>query len=135
MKKLIILISLFIGIIIVNPLQSKSQCCSDKEKYEVSKTGPSANQNNNLKGVYTDSLKVSGLCDMCKTRIENAAKGVKGVTTALWNESTNMLVYSYTGTVKKEDVSNALLKVGHDTELGKAPDNVYNKLPGCCKYR
>ncbi|MFA4853540.1 MAG: efflux RND transporter periplasmic adaptor subunit, partial [Bacteroidales bacterium] len=75
------------------------------------------------------------LCGMCKTRIENAAKSVKGVADAKWNESTGVLIYSFVGTVKKEDVSNALTKVGHDTELGKAPDKVYNKLHACCKYR
>jgi Cu(I)/Ag(I) efflux system membrane fusion protein len=72
---------------------------------------------------------------MCKTRIENAAKGVKGVMSTSWDDASNTLTYSYNGTVKKEDISNALTKVGHDTELGKADNVVYDKLPGCCKYR
>jgi hypothetical protein len=28
----------------------------------------------------------------------------------------------------------AIAKVGHDTEMHKAKDEVYSKLPGCCKY-
>jgi hypothetical protein len=28
----------------------------------------------------------------------------------------------------------AIAKVGHDTEMHKAKDEVYNELPGCCKY-
>lgn len=82
-----------------------------------------------------DTLFVNGACGMCKSRIEKTAMGIKGVIDAKWNATTNILTYSYTGTVNKMDVSNALLKEGHDTGYGKAPDDVYNKLPGCCKYR
>jgi len=82
-----------------------------------------------------DSLKVMGKCGMCKDRIESTAKSIKGITVAKWNMARNMLVYSYSGIVKKQDVSNALTVVGHDTQLGKASDKVYNELPECCKYR
>jgi Cu(I)/Ag(I) efflux system membrane fusion protein len=34
-----------------------------------------------------------------------------------------------------EAISKAIAQVGHDTEFDKAPDDVYNALPGCCKYR
>lgn len=85
--------------------------------------------------ITKDSLKVFGKCDMCKDRIETAAKTVKGITVATWNMSRNTLIYSYSGTVRKQDVSNAMTAVGDDTELGKAPDKVYDALPACCKYR
>jgi len=29
----------------------------------------------------------------------------------------------------------AVALVGHDTDLFKAEDSVYEKLPACCKYR
>jgi hypothetical protein len=28
----------------------------------------------------------------------------------------------------------AIANAGHDTEMHKATDEAYNKLPGCCKY-
>ena len=31
-------------------------------------------------------------------------------------------------------VHTAIVKVGHDTDMHKAKDEVYNNLPGCCKY-
>jgi mercuric ion binding protein len=31
-------------------------------------------------------------------------------------------------------IHQAIAKVGHDTKMHKAPDNVYDELPGCCKY-
>lgn len=133
MKKLIIPIALFLGIAFISPVSASAQSCCQKEKAACNKAGQSDAKA--VINVSKDSLKVSGLCGMCKTRIEKAAKSVKGVTDAQWNDATLMLVYSFEGTVKKEDISNALTKVGHDTELGKAPDKVYNKLPGCCKYR
>jgi len=135
MKNLLIPTVIFFGIAVIFSANVAAQGCCKKEKSSCNKTAKSNVQTNAVTGKVKDSLKVSGKCGMCKTRIENTAKNVKGVTNANWNESTSILVYSFEGTVKKDDVSNALLKVGHDTELGKAPDNIYNKLPGCCKYR
>jgi len=116
-------------------LEGKPSMMNTKDDQTSHKTVQSEVQTNSISGVAKDSLKVSGLCGMCKTRIENAAKSVKGVADAKWNESTGVLIYSFVGTVKKENVSDALTNVGHDTESGKAPDKVYNKLHDCCKYR
>lgn len=82
-----------------------------------------------------DSMKVSGRCGMCKDRIETTAKNIRGVKDAGWDSTTQMLVYTYKGTVVKNDVSSAMNAVGHDTEISRAPDKKYNKLPACCRYR
>jgi len=115
-------------------------CCGNKKKASCSKTESSTVQTTTVQNTASvteikDSIKVGGACGMCKSRIEKTTKEIEGISGAQWNETTHMLVYTYTGTVKKEVVSNAILAVGHDTELGKAQDEVYNKLPGCCKYR
>lgn len=80
-------------------------------------------------------FKVSGDCSMCKQRIENAAKG-KGVHNANWSVTTKLLTISVdllkTSVGKVHDrIANA----GHDTELKKAKEKVYNLLPQCCLYR
>ena len=83
----------------------------------------------------TEKFKVYGNCGMCESRIETAAKSVDGVTTADWNKETKMIAVSFDAS--KTDVHKvhmAIAKVGHDTELHKAKDEVYNTLPGCCKY-
>ena len=83
----------------------------------------------------TETIKVSGNCGMCKDRIEAAAK-VDGVTKADWNNDTKLLTLVYNpAMVKSDDVQKKVAAVGHDTEKFKAPDAVYAKLPGCCKYR
>jgi len=82
-----------------------------------------------------EKFKVYGSCGMCENRIEKAAKAVDGVTMADWDKETKML--KVTLDASKTDVKKvhmAVAKVGHDTDLMKADDKVYNALPGCCKY-
>lgn len=82
-----------------------------------------------------ESFEVAGNCGMCKTRIENAAKSVDGISSAEWNKETKMLVVNYdAGKIDMHKVHMAIAKVGHDTKMHKASDEVYDKLPGCCKY-
>jgi copper chaperone CopZ len=83
----------------------------------------------------TEKIKVAGNCGMCKTRIEKAAHSVEGVTTADWDKERKQLTVSFDDTKTNVDkIQQAVAKVGHDTEMYKAADEVYNKLPGCCKY-
>jgi cation transport ATPase len=78
---------------------------------------------------------VAGACGMCKTRIEKAANDVEGVNEASWDKETHMLAVTLSNDeVDVMEVHKVMAKVGHDTELFKAKDEVYNKLPGCCKY-
>lgn len=79
-------------------------------------------------------FEVKGNCDMCKERIE-ASVDVKGVKSAVWDVDTKIIVVVYDKTKITEDKIHALISgVGHDTDKQTAPDKVYNKLPGCCKY-
>lgn len=87
------------------------------------------------KTTKTETFKVSGACEMCKSRIEEAAK-VNGVTKAVWNENSKILTLVYTPSkVKSDDVLKKIAAAGHDTPNYKATDKAYNALPGCCKYR
>lgn len=80
-------------------------------------------------------LKVLGNCTMCKSRIEEAAKAVKGVISANWDVNTKMIHLGFDSeTTSKNGISKAIARIGHDTELDKAPDDVYNDLPGCCLF-
>ncbi len=80
------------------------------------------------------SFKVLGNCDMCKSRIEKAALGVDGVYEASWDKNTKMIEFKANGDLDLTKVHKAIAAVGHDTDKEKAPDDVYNKLPGCCLY-
>jgi hypothetical protein len=82
----------------------------------------------------TETFKVWGKCDMCKTRIEKTVK-TEGATSADWNTKTAMLTVVFDPAKTNVDaLEKKLAAVGHDTEKYKAPDDVYAKLPGCCHY-
>ena len=81
-------------------------------------------------------LTVQGLCEMCKERIENTAKAVNGVHTAIWNLKTKQLHLGFDPSLTSADaVARAIAKVGHDTDKYKADKATYDALPDCCKYR
>ena len=81
-------------------------------------------------------LGVQGNCNMCKERIEKAALGVKGVSSAMWDATAKKLHLDFNASVTNLPViSKAIAKVGHDTEKDKAIPEVYKALPGCCKYK
>lgn len=83
----------------------------------------------------TEKFKVYGNCGMCETRIEKAVNELDGVSSVDWDKETKMLDVKFNST--KTDVHKvhmAVAKVGHDTDMHEAKDEVYGKLPGCCKY-
>lgn len=82
----------------------------------------------------TESFQVSGNCGMCKTRIEKAAKEA-GASEAKWDAATQQLTITYTSsTTNAAKIQEKIAAVGHDNAGFKATMDVYNKLPGCCKY-
>jgi copper chaperone CopZ len=82
----------------------------------------------------TETFKVWGKCDMCKTRIEKAVKA-EGASSANWDTKTQMLAVTFDpAKTNTEALSKKLASVGHDTEKFKASDDAYAKLPGCCHY-
>ena len=85
--------------------------------------------------VKTEKLKVSGNCELCKARIEKAAK-IDGVLKADWDIPTRILVVTYdVSKTNLDKISKKIAAAGHDNEKLKADQKAYSALPGCCKYR
>ena len=81
------------------------------------------------------SFSVQGVCDMCKSRIENAAL-IKGVKFAEWIKEAQTLTVVYKpAKVDEMTIHEAVAQAGHDTSMVKAEKQAYKKLPGCCAYR
>lgn len=79
---------------------------------------------------------VSGNCELCKDRIESAAKSVNGVSSADWEVTSKIINIKYNAKLTNPAViQKAIAEKGHDTGKFKATLKVYNELPGCCKYR
>ncbi|MDR2810612.1 MAG: efflux RND transporter periplasmic adaptor subunit [Tannerellaceae bacterium] len=82
------------------------------------------------------TLAVQGLCEMCKERIEQTAKGIQGVAVASWDMETKQLhIVYHPAQTSPPAVAQAVAKAGHDTDTYKADNVTYNALPDCCKYR
>ncbi len=82
----------------------------------------------------TDTVKVSGNCEMCQQRIITAAK-IKGVQTVSWNIETQMLLVTYdTSRITLGKIEQRIAAAGHDTEHFKAPEGAYKALHKCCRY-
>lgn len=82
----------------------------------------------------TETFKVSGECNMCKSRIEKTVKA-EGAISADWVVKTKMLTITFDPEKTNVDaLSKKLASIGHDTEKYKATDEAYSKLPGCCQY-
>jgi mercuric ion binding protein len=90
--------------------------------------------NSKIMSTKTEIIKVSGNCDMCKTRIEKAAR-IDGVSKAEWSDETKLLTLVYDPSkVNSNDVQQKIAAIGYDTEKIKADDKAYKNLPGCCQY-
>ena len=82
-----------------------------------------------------ETVKVSGNCDMCKNKIENAALSIEGVKSAKWNSINEKLKLKFNS--EKTSIDNILktiADIGYDTEKYIAKDEIYEKLHYCCKY-
>lgn len=83
----------------------------------------------------TEKFKVSGNCESCETRIEKAANSVDGVKSADWDKETKMIEVSFNpAKTDLHKIHMAIANAGHDTKMHKASKEVYEELPGCCKY-
>ena len=115
-------LTLFIAVVFAASLSLRSNTVNQNTSTAVAQT------------TLTETFKVWGKCDMCKTRIEKTVKA-EGATNAIWDEKTQMLTVTYDPSkTNKDALSKKLAAVGHDTEKYRAPDDVYAKLPGCCHY-
>ncbi len=85
---------------------------------------------------YKLTIPVRGECGMCESRIEDTALKVIGVAFADYDLSTHLLTVEVDPHLfVKIELIKSILQAGHDADGLTAPDNIYNKLPVCCKYR
>jgi mercuric ion binding protein len=87
------------------------------------------------KKIITKEIQVEGVCNMCKSRIENAAL-IKGVKMAEWDKTSGILTVVYQNHKTSDStICASIAKAGHDNALIKADSTSYGELPGCCSYR
>ena len=83
----------------------------------------------------TVTFKVYGNCGMCKSTIEGALKGVKGVSSAAWDSEKKIMTVTFNPKkIELINIHKKIAAVGYDTDKAKAKDETYNSLHGCCQY-
>nr|WP_315030396.1 TonB-dependent receptor [uncultured Chryseobacterium sp.] len=82
--------------------------------------------------ISKNQFKVKGNCEMCKTRIESAAKKA-GAKKAEYSIDLQTLTLEI-DKVSADDVLKKVAEAGHDNEKFKASNETYEGLPGCCHY-
>ena len=86
--------------------------------------------------VVEKTYTVRGHCGMCKNRIETVAKGFEGVQAAAYDLKAQSLKLTYeTRQVKPNKVLKAIAAIGYDADRFKAPQEAYDRLEACCRYR
>ncbi|MBQ9660748.1 MAG: heavy-metal-associated domain-containing protein [Bacteroidales bacterium] len=86
--------------------------------------------------VVEKTFTVRGHCGMCKNRIETAAKGFDGVQSAAYDLKAQRLTLTYeTRQVKPNQVLKAIAAMGYDAGKFTAPQEAYDRLEACCRYR
>ena len=119
MKKGILVIAMLLGVFALSPANAQKGANTQIELAQPTES---------------TTFKVNGKCNMCKMRIEKAANGLEGVSSADWNVESKELTVQYdTSKVSEKEIQEQIAGVGHDTEKVQATDEAYNSLPGCCK--
>ena len=79
---------------------------------------------------------VDGVCGICEKRIESNCLATKGIKMADWNKENRMLKVIFNEKkISLEQIHKKIASIVHDTKLETAPDEAYNNLYMCCKYR
>lgn len=87
-----------------------------------------------IKNAKTESVKIYGNCDMCKSTIEKTGN-VRKVAKVVWNKDTQMATLTFDTTKTNQgEILKRIALAGYDSDQFLAPDDVYAKLHGCCKY-
>jgi Cu(I)/Ag(I) efflux system membrane fusion protein len=116
----------------MNPKGGKIPTGHDHGEMDMSTLQDGMNKNVQKEQIM---ITVYGNCGMCKDRIEETARAQEGVLSARWESETQKLHLVYDANILDPmDVEKAIAAVGHDTENQRAPDSVYENLPGCCLY-
>ncbi|MEO6902160.1 MAG: DUF3347 domain-containing protein [Bacteroidia bacterium] len=91
--------------------------------------------NAQIKNSKTETIKIFGNCEMCKSTIEKAGNKKKEASVQ-WNKDTKMAIISYDSLkTSKSEILKRVALVGYDNELFMSPDDTYANLPGCCQYK
>lgn len=82
----------------------------------------------------TETVLISGNCEMCKKAIETAGT-VKHEASVDWNQETGAATLTYNPSkTNTDEILQRIALAGYDNAQYLAPDEAYASLPECCQY-
>lgn len=88
-----------------------------------------------IRNSKTETVKIRGNCDMCKTSIEKAGN-LKNVAIVSWNKVSKIADITFDSKkTNRDEILKRIALAGYDSDQYLAPDSAYAQLPDCCKYR
>lgn len=87
-----------------------------------------------IKNASTLEVKIYGNCGMCEKTIEKAGN-LKNISSVDWDKETKTATITFDKkATNKDEILKRIALSGYDSDSFLAPDDAYNKLPGCCQY-
>ena len=87
-----------------------------------------------IKNTKTETVKIFGNCDMCKSSIEKAGN-LKKVAKVTWNQDSKMAEITFDSKkTNRNEILKRIALAGYDSDEYLAPDSAYAQLAECCKY-
>jgi hypothetical protein len=87
-----------------------------------------------IKNTKTETVKIFGNCDMCKTSIEKSGN-LKNVAIVSWNKDSKMAEITFDSKkTNRNEILKRIALAGYDSDEYLAPDSAYAQLAECCKY-
>lgn len=88
-----------------------------------------------IKNTKTETVKIFGNCEMCKSAIENAGN-IKNTASVNWNKDTQMAELTFDSKkTNRDEILKRIALSGYDNDEYLSPDNAYAQLAECCKYQ
>ncbi|RVT78596.1 copper chaperone [Flavobacterium sufflavum] len=90
--------------------------------------------NAQIKNKKTETVKISGNCEMCKKNIEKAGN-LKKVALVEWDVDSKMAKITYdSAKTNPDEILSRIAQAGYDSEKFSATEEQYKKLHTCCQY-
>lgn len=87
-----------------------------------------------IKNPKTETVKILGNCDACKTAIEKAGN-LKNVAIVNWNKDSKMADITFDSKkTNRDEILKRIALAGYDSDEYLTPDTAYAQLAECCKY-
>ena len=87
-----------------------------------------------IKNPKTETVKIFGNCDICKTSIEKAGS-LKNVAIVNWNKDSKMAEITFDSKkTNRNEILKRIALAGYDSDEYLAPDSAYAQLAECCRY-